>query len=269
MALLWSVQDAPGPRRLERVLPTGAAQVVINLAEDRTRGYDEGRGFAMTEGPGSLLCGAATRYGVIDTDEQHDVVGATIVPGGLVALVPAPAVEYAEADVSLDALWGHTAVDRLRAQLLEAATGAARLDVLEAALLASWREQTIHPAVACALHTFARRPAIATVADAVAASGVSARHLIDRFTAQVGVPPKRFCRVRRFQLAIARATHGTYDDWAAIAADCGFSDQSHLIREFHAFAGMPPSAYLDRRTVHRNHVTLAPGASTDANAIRS
>ncbi len=243
------------------MLPTGAAQVVVNLAEDRTRGYDEGRGFAVTEGPGSLLCGASTRYGVIDTDEQFDVVGAAIAPGGLVALGPAPAEAYADADVPLDALWGHEAVDRLRTQLLEAASGAARLDVLEAALLERWRERAIHPAVACALHAFARRPATATVADAVAASGVSARHLIDRFTAQVGLPPKRFCRVRRFQLALARAARGTPDDWATIAADCGFADQSHLIREFHAFAGMPPSAYLDRRATHHNHVAIgSPGS---------
>ena len=137
--------------------------------------------------------------------------------------------------------------------------------MLEAALIAHWREASLHPAVASALHAFARRPAVTTVGDAVAAAGVSARHLIDRFTAQVGLTPKRFCRVRRFQRAIALAHRGAAEDWAAIAADCGFSDQPHLIHEFHAFAGLPPSAYLDHRTPHRNHVRFlhADGTPVD------
>ncbi|MCC6165097.1 MAG: helix-turn-helix domain-containing protein [Acidobacteria bacterium] len=66
--------------------------------------------------------------------------------------------------------------------------------------------------------------------------------------------------MRRFQLALARAARGTPDDWAAIAADCGFADQPHLMRECHAFAGMLPSAYLDRRAVHHTHVAIgSPG----------
>ncbi|AMY07660.1 transcriptional activator FtrA [Luteitalea pratensis] len=256
VTVLWTVTAKPGPRRLERVLPTGTAQIVINLAEDRTRGYDEARGFAVVESSGSVLCGPSTRYGIIDTDEQYDVVGACIAPGGLPSLLAAPAAEFAETEAPLDALWGTRAIDRLRACLLEARTADARLDVLETALLAHWREAPLHPSVACALDAFARRAAVTTVGDAVAAAGVSARHLIDRFTAQVGLTPKRFCRVRRFQRAIAVAHRGAAEDWAAIAADCGFSDQSHLIHEFRAFAGLPPSAYLDHRTPHRNHVTF-------------
>lgn len=253
---LWTVTAKPGPRLLERVLPTGTAQIVINLAEDRSRAYDEARGLAVVGSSGSLLCGPSTRYGVIDTDEQYDVVGACIAPGGLPALLAPRAAEFAEIDAPLDALWGARAIDRLRTCLLEARTADARLDVLEAALRARWRETPLHPAVACALHVFARRPAVTTVSDAVHAAGVSARHLIDRFTAQVGLTPKRFCRVRRFQRAISLAHRGAAEDWAAIAADCGFSDQPHLIHEFRAFAGLPPSAYLDRRTSHRNHVRL-------------
>ena len=53
VTVLWTVTATPGPRRLERVLPTGTAQIVINLAEDRTRGYDEARGFAAAESSGS------------------------------------------------------------------------------------------------------------------------------------------------------------------------------------------------------------------------
>jgi len=256
LTVIWTVQASAGPRALERVLPSGTAQFVINLAENRTRSYDQRQGFRCTENAGSLLGGPRTGYEIIDTDEQTDVVGACVAPGGLAFLTAPPAAAFAECDVPLDALWGHHVVDRLRTRLCEARSPAARLDVLEAALLAQWRDRALHPAVACALETFARRPAVSTVRDAVEAAGVSARHLIDRFTAQVGLTPKRFCRVRRFQRAIALAHSGQAEEWAAIAADCRFADQSHLVHEFRAFAGLPPSAYLDHRTPHRNHVTF-------------
>ena len=239
------------------------AQVVVNLSEDRTRSYDAS-GVFSGELSGSLIVGPRTRFEVIDTDEQHDVVGACFAPGGMPSLLTPVAADFADTDVPLDALWGHRAVDRLRSQLLDARTPEARLDALESALIAEWRGDALHPAVACALDAFARRPAVTTVGDAVAAAGVSARHLIDRFTAQVGLTPKRFCRVRRFQRAIALADRGAAEDWASIAADCGFADQSHLIHEFHAFAGLPPSAYLDRRTLHRNHVRLVDADDTAA-----
>lgn len=258
--LIWSVQTTAGPRRLERVLPTGCAQVVINLAEDRTRAYDETRGLACSTTEGSLLCGPRSRYDIIDTDEQYDVVGASLAPGGLRHLFDLHAQEVADRDVPLSLLIGASAVDRLRTRLQDAPDQVSRLDVLEQALREVGRRHVAHAVVLHALQALTTRPEATRVRDVVAASGYSARYLIDRFTADVGLTPKVYCRVRRFQLALARTDAGRPDDWATLALDCGFSDQSHLVREFRAFAGVPPRDYLDRRTPYRNHVTFLQDA---------
>jgi hypothetical protein len=57
----------------------------------------------------------------------------------------------------------------------------------------------------------------------------------------VGITPKRFGRVRRFQRFLARARRPGAPDWAALAAACGYCDQSHLIREAVELAGVPPA----------------------------
>jgi AraC-like DNA-binding protein len=46
-------------------------------------------------------------------------------------------------------------------------------------------------------------------------------------------------------------------DWADIALDCGYFDQSHFIHDFRSFAGVSPSAYLRRRTSSVNHLRIA------------
>lgn len=254
IAMLWSVRQPRGPRQLERVLPQGTGQIVVNLAEDHTRTYEPQLGFRCVHTSGTVVCGQRSGFIVIDTDEQHDCVGASLTPAGLPLLLGERADAFTNTDVSLGDLWPARQVDRLRTTLLEARTHEARLDVLEQALRARHRPREVHPAVAEAIATFVARPGVARVDEVVARTGYSARHLVDRFTAQVGLTPKRFCRVRRFQLALHHAFAGRPDDWARLALDCGFADQSHLVNEFRAFSGLPPTRYLDRRTPWPNHV---------------
>ncbi|MHA6644085.1 helix-turn-helix domain-containing protein [Mesorhizobium sp. A623] len=73
----------------------------------------------------------------------------------------------------------------------------------------------------------------------------SRKHLAERFRKEIGIGPKAVARMVRFNraLALARATSGR---WAEIAAECGYADQAHLVREFHEFAGESPAAWQKR-----------------------
>jgi transcriptional regulator GlxA family with amidase domain len=89
--------------------------------------------------------------------------------------------------------------------------------------------------------------------DALASSaGISARQLERRFLQEVGVAPKLLCRILRFQ-RIFHSIRAHDGRWATVAADCGYYDQAHLIRDFKQFAGQTPSVFLDQ-----------PGALTEA-----
>lgn len=86
----------------------------------------------------------------------------------------------------------------------------------------------------------------APLADLAAAVGVSPRQLQRRFSAAVGLSPKQFARVRRLRSALLHVVEGSPMSWAAVAADLGFADQAHLIREFGALAGLTPVAVAER-----------------------
>jgi len=71
IASIWVCKNDPRPWGLERVLPTGGAQLIVNLAEDQTRVYrDSGAGLECESSSGSILAGVSTRCQIIDADEQ-------------------------------------------------------------------------------------------------------------------------------------------------------------------------------------------------------
>jgi AraC-like DNA-binding protein len=256
VSALWYYRTAPRPFALERVLPKGAAQLVINLKDDQTRVYDPGRGGVATTSPGAVLTGPGTHFEVIDTDEQEHVVGVSFRPGGTRPFFRLPADALTGPDVPLECLWSVTDVALLREQLLAATTPDAALDVMQAALTAAWRDQPMHRAVDAALATFHRESEVARVAEVADAVGLSVRRFIEAFARDVGLTPKQYCRVRRFQQAVTAAHAAREVDWAEVALSCGFYDQAHFIHDFRAFSGLTPGAYRDGRTVFQNHVTF-------------
>jgi AraC-like DNA-binding protein len=100
-----------------------------------------------------------------------------------------------------------------------------------------------HPAVAYALRRLTAAPALARIDAVRRESGYSPKHFISIFRSAVGLTPKVYCRVKRFERVIRGLTYGAPVDWASVALDGGFYDQSHLNREFRQFAGVTPAAY--------------------------
>ncbi|NUP51976.1 MAG: AraC family transcriptional regulator [Catenulispora sp.] len=73
---------------------------------------------------------------------------------------------------------------------------------------------------------------------------VSERRLRDLFTSQVGLSPKRFARIERVRRVLAGAETG---DWARLASDAGYYDQSHMTADFRALVGASPAAFAAGR----------------------
>lgn len=84
---------------------------------------------------------------------------------------------------------------------------------------------------------------IRRVDELASAEGVSARSLQRLFAEQVGVGPKWVVLRYRIHEALERAESGREPDWAALADELGYSDQAHLVRDFTATVGVPPTAY--------------------------
>lgn len=247
---LWYFRREVGEVTLERVLPHGGPQILVNLAEDETRVYEAGR---MVRTAGSTVSGVATRALVIDTAEQAHVAGVVLRFGGTGPLFRMSTAEMVNRDVPLEVLWGRGRVEQMREQMLEAATGEKVLDVLEATLRECWKEYELHPVTRLGLRTIGRSAGLVRMGDIAREMGVSQRWLIEKFKRDVGVAPKQLCRLVRFERAVA-ALHAGGERWVDVAVESGFYDQAHFNHEFREFAGITPGEYQAGRTEFANHV---------------
>ncbi|GAA4012197.1 helix-turn-helix domain-containing protein [Allokutzneria multivorans] len=86
-----------------------------------------------------------------------------------------------------------------------------------------------------------------TRVDALARElGVSVRALQRMFSEHVGIGPKWVIRRYRLREVTERLAGGEPIDWAVLAADLGYSDQAHFVRDFRAMFGEPPTRYAQR-----------------------
>ncbi len=240
----WLYDDYTPLHCKERILPSGTIELVINLRDNELRIYDAVHPERCKRFSGALVSGAYGGFFVIDTAEEASVMGVHFRAGGAFPFLGLPAGDLSDVHVDLETLWGRSAVE-LRERLWVASTPVERFCLLEEALVAHlFRPLEHHYAVPMALKAFGHTDTRAT---------------------EVGLSPKRFCRVQRFHRALALARQNTAPDWAQLAVDGGYCDQSHLIRDFLAFSGFSPTDYLRQqhalrqRGVHlkRNHLPLA------------
>jgi AraC-like DNA-binding protein len=253
----WLCSDTPAPAHSRsRLLPNGTIELVVNLCEDEIRIHNPSRPDPCQRHSGAIVSGAYGGFFVSDWAQHSSIVGVHFRPGGAFPFLGVPAGELADTHVELEALWGRSAAE-LRERLCAAATPTARFSLLEQTLAARLDRATDrHGAVPIALEAFEQTEASVRVRDVAWRVGLSQRRFIQVFAAEVGLTPKLYSRVRRFQRALSLLRGVPAPDWAQLAVECGYFDQSHLINDFRAFAGLTPEEYLRRRGEHvlHNHV---------------
>lgn len=254
--LLWYYDGFVPPHSKERLLPDGSLSLVVNLHQDRIRLLNP-RDFTHcdTLRGGHVLSGARTSFFVLDTKNAVGTIGVHFRPGGASPFLRIPVSEVSELSLSLDQLWGSEG-DGLRERLLAAPTPRCKFQVVEQWLLqrlAKPLEGT--PAVGYAVGQF-QQPMAPTVAQVVDGIGMSQRRFIELFTAEVGLTPKVFSRIMRFQRAVNCIRDSSEADWANLALGCGYYDQPHFIHDFQAFSGITPATYVASGPRLGNHVPL-------------
>ncbi len=263
-------QDSPYPAATtqEWMMPTGEMHLVLRLAGPPVSVFDHPGdavprklGYAMANGARAGMYAKAV-------DAGASSIGLQLLPGASLALLGLPADELAGRHVQLQDLWG-TDASLLHEALLAAPSAEGKLHRLEAFLmtrLARSPAPGVHPALLAGLQQLR---AGSSVKLAAGHSGYSERQFVRLFSQTVGLPPRLYLRVQRFQQAL-RLMQDPAPQRAALATvafEAGYSDQPHFNRDFRAFSGLTPEQYRAARPANANHVPVSIMASGAAMSV--
>jgi AraC-like DNA-binding protein len=238
------------PLALERIMPNGQVHLMVNLAEDEFRTY-RGTRLEPYRQSGGVLAGPHAKSVVLDTRELRWLAAVEFHSGGARHFFSVPMSAICNEIVQLGDLWGCDGRS-LRERLLDAPTPTSKFRVLEEVLSEHFAPK-FDPAIQYAM---AALPSGMPISQLVLRLGLLPRTFERRFSALVGINPKRFARVQRLQRVLRAVRLSNRPDWSALAADHGYTDQAHLIHDFRDLADITPSGYVPQSPRRNNHVPL-------------
>ena len=225
-------------------------EIVVNIGEP-FRGYRDG---IVELRPNVVLVGEVRRHVIVHPPEVVHLFGVRFHPGGMRPFFDCSITEIADRMLDLRDVWGGLAAE-IEERVCEGRSSAERAVLLERILLARLREKRMEdPAVEWSVRAIAAHGGQISIPSIAGSIGISERQLERRFRHAVGIAPKAFARVARFQ-RIFRAfeQHGIRRTWVEIALDCGYYDQAHFIHDFKSFSGQPPAAYFNDHHLMGDH----------------
>lgn len=241
---------------LERLLPDGNVELIIDLTDAPKYIYDNESLKAIQSCRGMWFSGFRTAPITIPSGVDSEMIVVSFKKGRAFPFLIEPL--HALKDTVVDA---ELVLDRelltVREELRNEPDVPKKLSLLERRMTRMYRSRLReNPFVEHMVSHIVADPTHARLSELVREVGYSHKHLISIFRNHVGVTPKEFSRVMRFQKAIEEIERLGDINWSALALECGFYDQSHFIADFRTFCGSTPTEYLRQRGDYRNYLRV-------------
>jgi AraC-like DNA-binding protein len=237
--ILCEIPFSPGDRFCSPMFADGHASLVFSFPRVCRA---DGVWLSCPTVPRGELIGPSTMVGSSSLAARAEAVGVYFRAGTAARFIGVPGADLQNRVVGLESLWGTEAFN-LAEELNALSQESARIDRLESALLkqaARTKSPGTNIDIAGMAAWIIRRRGLVAVERLAEATGLSRQHLTRVFRQNVGVTPKMYCRLARFQSTLTYTSPRNSIDWAQVAAQMGYTDQSHMIREFRHFSSLTP-----------------------------
>jgi AraC-like DNA-binding protein len=237
VACLWEMRVPTVAEKRVRILPNACIDIVI-YASDTSHG--EGAAGIVVPPHRSFVVGSTLRSFIVRSAGGRHIVGASLLPAGVEPLLGVPARIIGDRIALLDDVIGARAVG-IEESILSATNHA--LVRLGHALVRLGRSRELHSVAARVVHRVRTAGGQKRIDALANETNLSARQLERVFREHVGLGPKTYSRLVRFDRAARGiASRGTMA-WTHFALTHGYSDQAHFLNEFKEFAGVTPAQF--------------------------
>lgn len=254
----------PIPYRRQQVVPMTSLNLIVNLG-DPIEVYLPDQADLFASCADSCWVGLWSSAHVVAWPHDVRFFGVHFRPGGAAPFLRLPLIELHNQVVPLDILWGQFAAE-IRERLSAAPNIQAGFQIFEQFLLGRLGETPYGlEVVQYAVETMARQHGSVSIRELSDDIGISQNHLGTQFKRMVGISAKELARFYRFEHAIVSINPHNAVDWAEIAHQARYYDQSHFNKDFVAFTGRNPTDYLrllrrlhDENPAYAQHMSALP-----------
>lgn len=241
---------------VDRFLPNGDTEILIDFHDTPQYIYDNDTLKEIQACNSVWASGMRTEPITIPSGNGAAMMVITFKKGMAAPFFPFPMQEIADSVVDADLVWGNDFA-MVRGQLLETKDISLRFQIVEDFLLRRFRSKLdVNPCVSFAVGEMCSRPDEWNISRMNQKIGYSQKHFTDLFRRHVGVTPKAYLKIMRFQKALKAIDAAVEIDWSVIAQNCGFYDQAHFINDFKHFSGFTPEQYSKISTNYQNYVPV-------------
>lgn len=249
-------RDYVPDHRVDRFLPDGNVNVVFDLTETPKYIYDNETLKEIQACKRVWFSGIRTHFITIPSGQDSEMFILNFHKGKAYPFLEMPLNELTNFVVDAELVLTNGILE-MRETLLSIAGIAGKFAYAEQHLMAQFgKNLEENPFVDFAVGKILENPYHLTMEAIAQKVGYSQKHLIQLFKAHVGLTPKAFMRIIRFQKAILMLENRRELDWVGLAHDCGYFDQAHFIHDFKAFSGFTPAQYLSRTGDFTNYIPV-------------
>ena len=225
----------------QRVLPDGRPELVIHFG-DLCHRLDPATGRSEPQ-QRSLMIGASKSHVVLAPGKSAGMIGVRFKSAGAMRFLKSSMSEFSDQIVGLRD-WSSRCGAEIENRVLEASQDEERFRIVQDFLVAQLMDGRPDLVLSKMIGEIVKSRGTIDLSKVYADLNISERQAERKFLAGIGLGPKLYARVIRFQAIVQAINQAPRSDLTALALDFGYFDQSHFIREFKSFAGITPRAFV-------------------------
>ncbi|MCM0649103.1 helix-turn-helix domain-containing protein [Clostridium swellfunianum] len=241
---IWTIEynGTLTPSENERILPDGYTEIIVNFSDRFKCKIDGGKENFLTN---SFASGPFTKYLHLEATGKVGLLGIRFWPGMMYPFFQIPMKELTNKYIDLSFIAKELSKE-IEASVLSSTNFEERFSLVNSILTKHLMSKLTptNKVVEESINIIKYSNGMIAVASLSESIGIGSRQLERLFNVYLGISPKMFNRITRFQRIFKELEKHRINNWLVLALQCGYYDQAHFIKEFKQFSGMNPNSFF-------------------------
>ncbi len=240
---IFHFKDFMPDHSIERVIPTGHVFIIFELDNIPRKTFDNTTLKPNKTYTKAWVSGIHKNYISISAHPKSEMFVIQFKPFGTYPFFHFPAENLSDKVLSYEEIFKEELTE-LRENLKKQESSKDKFNIAEQWLINRLNDSKIPSKELLYVIKKLETEPVTNFNEAINGYPYTQKHLIDQFKKYIGVTPKYYQRILRFNEILKQIRQKESITWSQIAYQCGYSDQSHFIKEFNHFSGFNPQEFI-------------------------